>query len=74
MPLGLILCRWPMIVMRTPKGWTGPKTLGGKPMEGTTRAHQLPIKKPPTSEDTEEFAVLRDWYAFQRKPPHAFGC
>jgi xylulose-5-phosphate/fructose-6-phosphate phosphoketolase len=35
--------RWPMIVLRTPKGWTGPKWLDGKPVEGTWRAHQLPI-------------------------------
>ncbi|HSQ03565.1 MAG TPA: phosphoketolase family protein, partial [Burkholderiales bacterium] len=35
--------RWPMIVLRTPKGWTGPKTVDGKPVEGTFRAHQVPI-------------------------------
>lgn len=34
---------WPMIVLRTPKGWTGPKTVGNKPVEGTFRAHQVPI-------------------------------
>jgi xylulose-5-phosphate/fructose-6-phosphate phosphoketolase len=34
---------WPMIVMRTPKGWTGPKVVDGKPVEGTWRAHQVPI-------------------------------
>ncbi len=34
---------WPMIVMRTPKGWTGPKIVDGKPMEGTWRAHQVPL-------------------------------
>jgi len=35
--------RWPMIVFRTPKGWTGPKEVDGKPVEGTWRAHQVPI-------------------------------
>ena len=34
---------WPMIVLRTPKGWTGPKVVDGKPMEGTWRAHQVPL-------------------------------
>ncbi|HEX3437444.1 MAG TPA: phosphoketolase family protein, partial [Pseudacidobacterium sp.] len=34
---------WPMIVMRTPKGWTGPKEVDGKPVEGTWRAHQVPF-------------------------------
>ncbi len=40
---------WPMIVLRTPKGWTGPKFVDGNPVEGTWRAHQVPIadfKKP----------------------------
>jgi xylulose-5-phosphate/fructose-6-phosphate phosphoketolase len=35
--------RWPMIVFRTPKGWTGPKFVDGKPVEGTWRAHQVPL-------------------------------
>ncbi len=35
--------RWPMIVLRTPKGWTGPKEIDGKPVEGTWRAHQVPM-------------------------------
>ncbi|HEV7935912.1 MAG TPA: phosphoketolase family protein [Actinomadura sp.] len=36
--------RWPMIVLRTPKGWTGPKEVDGLPVEGTWRAHQVPLK------------------------------
>jgi xylulose-5-phosphate/fructose-6-phosphate phosphoketolase len=36
--------RWPMIVLITPKGWTGPKTVDGLPVEGTWRAHQVPIE------------------------------
>ncbi|HXX94147.1 MAG TPA: phosphoketolase family protein, partial [Planctomycetota bacterium] len=35
--------RWPMIVLRTPKGWTGPKTVDGKKVEGTFRSHQVPM-------------------------------
>jgi len=35
--------RWPMIVLRTPKGWTGPKTVDGKRTEGTWRSHQVPM-------------------------------
>src|SRR5947209_19742018 len=34
---------WPMLVLRTPKGWTGPKVVDGKPVEGTFRAHQVPL-------------------------------
>jgi len=50
--------RWPMIVFRTPKGWTGPKFVDGLPVEGTWRAHQVPIadfKKP------EHLKQLEDW-------------
>ena len=39
--------RWPMIVFRTPKGWTGPKFVDGKPVEGTWRAHQVPSRISP---------------------------
>ena len=35
--------RWPMIVLQTPKGWTGPKEVDGQPVEGTYRAHQVPL-------------------------------
>jgi xylulose-5-phosphate/fructose-6-phosphate phosphoketolase len=35
--------RWPMIILRTPKGWTGPKIVDGKPVEGTFRSHQVPM-------------------------------
>src|SRR5512141_1358328 len=36
--------RWPMIILRSPKGWTGPKVVDGKPVEGTFRAHQVPLE------------------------------
>jgi xylulose-5-phosphate/fructose-6-phosphate phosphoketolase len=35
--------RWPMIILRSPKGWTGPEIVDGKPVEGTFRAHQVPV-------------------------------
>ena len=50
--------RWPMIVMRTPKGWTGPKVVDGLPSEGTWRAHQVPIAK---MDKPEHLAQLEDW-------------
>jgi xylulose-5-phosphate/fructose-6-phosphate phosphoketolase len=51
--------RWPMIVMRTPKGWTGPKTVDGLPMEGTFRAHQVPLSEVRTN--PEHLAQLEQW-------------
>ncbi len=50
---------WPMIVLRTPKGWTGPKFVDGKPVEGTWRAHQVPVADLDTK--PEHLAVLEDW-------------
>ena len=50
--------RWPMIVLRTPKGWTGPKFVDGKPMEGTWRAHQVPIAEFKTPGQLQQ---LEDW-------------
>jgi xylulose-5-phosphate/fructose-6-phosphate phosphoketolase len=50
--------RWPMIVFRTPKGWTGPKFVDGKPVEGTWRAHQVPIADLKNSEDLKQ---LEGW-------------
>ena len=41
--------RWPMIVLRTPKGWTGPKEIDGHKLEGSWRAHQMPILDPVTN-------------------------
>jgi xylulose-5-phosphate/fructose-6-phosphate phosphoketolase len=50
--------RWPMIVLRTPKGWTGPKQVNGKPVEGTWRAHQVPIAEFKTP---GHLKLLEDW-------------
>src|SRR5580658_2929954 len=41
--------RWPIIVLRSPKGWTGPKEVGGHKVEGSWRAHQVPISDPVTN-------------------------
>ena len=43
--------RWPMIVFRSPKGWTGPKTVDGLPTEGTWRSHQVPMGEVRTNPD-----------------------
>ena len=50
---------WPMIILRSPKGWTGPKFLDGKQIEGTFRAHQVPLDEPRTRPD--ELKMLEDW-------------
>jgi xylulose-5-phosphate/fructose-6-phosphate phosphoketolase len=51
--------RWPAIVMRTPKGWTGPKIVDGLPVEGTFRAHQVPLLK--VASDPRQLAMLEEW-------------
>src|SRR5271170_4647447 len=50
--------RWPMIVFRTPKGWTGPKFVDGKPVEGTWRAHQVPIE---IKDNPDHLRQLEEW-------------
>ena len=49
--------KYPMIVLRTPKGWTGPKIVDGKEVEGTFRAHQVPI----SMEKPEHLEMLENW-------------
>src|SRR5262249_16797699 len=51
--------RWPMIVLVTPKGWTGPKEADGLPVEGTYRAHQVPLSEP--TEHPEHLKILEAW-------------
>lgn len=51
--------RFPMIILKTPKGWTGPKFVNGLPVEGTFRAHQVPITDP--AENPEHLKQLEDW-------------
>ncbi|WP_439492689.1 phosphoketolase family protein [Bosea sp. (in: a-proteobacteria)] len=51
--------RWPMIVLRSPKGWTGPKTVDGKKVEGFWRSHQVPIAN--ARGNAEHLKLLEDW-------------
>ncbi|WP_255354628.1 phosphoketolase [Novosphingobium sp. Fuku2-ISO-50] len=51
--------RWPMIVLRSPKGWTGPKVVDGLAIEGTCRAHQVPLLVDPAHPD--HVALLEAW-------------
>jgi xylulose-5-phosphate/fructose-6-phosphate phosphoketolase len=51
--------RWPMIVLRTPKGWTGPKVVDGQPVEGTFRAHQVPMGE--MAAHPEHMKILEEW-------------
>jgi xylulose-5-phosphate/fructose-6-phosphate phosphoketolase len=50
---------WPMLIMRTPKGWTGPKEVDGKPVENTWRAHQVPFSE--LREKPDHIRLLEDW-------------
>ena len=51
--------RWPMLVLRTPKGWTGPAEVDGVPVEGTWRSHQVPLAEVRTN--PAHLALLEDW-------------
>jgi xylulose-5-phosphate/fructose-6-phosphate phosphoketolase len=51
--------RWPMIVLRTPKGWTGPKQVDGLPAEGSFRSHQVPLSN--LAGNPEHVAQLEEW-------------
>src|ERR1700736_5445455 len=50
---------WPAIVLRTPKGWTGPKVVDGLPVEGTFRAHQVPVAD--VRANPEHLSILEQW-------------
>ncbi|WNO70272.1 phosphoketolase family protein [Streptomyces sp. AM8-1-1] len=66
--------RWPMIVMRTPKGWTGPAEVDGVPVEGTWRAHQVPLSG--VRENPDHLRQLEQWLRSYR-PEELFdsaGC
>jgi xylulose-5-phosphate/fructose-6-phosphate phosphoketolase len=51
--------RWPAVVLRTPKGWTGPEEVNGLPVEGTFRSHQVPLSN--VRSDPEQLAMLEAW-------------
>jgi xylulose-5-phosphate/fructose-6-phosphate phosphoketolase len=61
--------KWPAIILRTPKGWTGPKIVDGKKVEGTFRAHQVPLSK--VKENPKHFEILRSWFK-KYKPQECF--
>jgi xylulose-5-phosphate/fructose-6-phosphate phosphoketolase len=61
---------WPMIIMRTPKGWTGPKEVDGKKVEDTWRSHQVPLSE--THTNPEHMAQLEAWLRSYR-PEELFG-
>ncbi|MGM9444097.1 phosphoketolase, partial [Streptomyces murinus] len=61
---------WPMIVLRTPKGWTGPAEVDGVPVEGTWRAHQVPL--PGVRENPAHLRQLEQWLRSYR-PEELFG-
>jgi len=50
---------WPVIILRTPKGWTGPKMVDGQPVEGTWRAHQVPLAE--VKSRPEHLELLEEW-------------
>jgi xylulose-5-phosphate/fructose-6-phosphate phosphoketolase len=56
---GAVRARWPMIILRSPKGWTGPKVVDGLPVEGTFRAHQVPLAN--VAGNPEHLQQLEDW-------------
>ncbi|HEY2278486.1 MAG TPA: phosphoketolase family protein [Streptosporangiaceae bacterium] len=62
--------RWPVIVLQTPKGWTGPKVVDGLPVEGTWRAHQVPL--PEVRTNPEHLRQLEEWMRSYR-PEELFG-
>jgi len=73
---GSKLPAWPALVLRTPKGWTGPATVDGKPVEGTWRSHQVPLPAP--REDPGALEALEQWLhcywpeeLFDDRPPQA---
>jgi xylulose-5-phosphate/fructose-6-phosphate phosphoketolase len=51
--------RWPLLILRTPKGWTGPKEVDGKPVEGTWRAHQVPVDD--VRNNPDHLRILEQW-------------
>ncbi|MEJ2103244.1 MAG: phosphoketolase family protein [Ignavibacteriaceae bacterium] len=55
----LVRPRWPMVVLNSPKGWTGPKMIDGHQIEGTFRAHQVPLSDPATN--SKHLKMLEEW-------------
>jgi len=62
--------RWPMIILKTPKGWTGPREIDGKKTEGSWRSHQVPLAE--LAEKPEHLKLLEKWMK-SYKPEELFG-
>jgi xylulose-5-phosphate/fructose-6-phosphate phosphoketolase len=62
--------RWPIIILRTPKGLSGPKVIHGEFIEGSFHSHQVPL--PAAKTDDDELAALRTWLGSYR-PGHLFS-
>ncbi len=62
--------RWPMIILITPKGWTGPKIVDGKRVEGSFRSHQVPLAA--LAEKPEHLKMLEEWMK-EYRPEELFG-
>ncbi len=62
--------RWPMLILRSPKGWTGPREVDGKPVEGSFRSHQVPAGKCRT--DPAHLAIVETWLR-SYQPDELFG-
>jgi xylulose-5-phosphate/fructose-6-phosphate phosphoketolase len=60
--------RWPAIILHTPKGWTGPAVVDGQQVEGTFRAHQVPVAS--VRENPEHLAILESWLRSYRPEAH----
>jgi len=65
--------RWPLIVLRTPKGWTGPREVDGVPVEGTWRSHQVPLADVRANPD--HLAQLERWLrSYQQRSRPTLEC
>ena len=62
--------RWPLVILRSPKGWTGPKEVDGQRVEGFWRAHQVPLAN--VRENPEHLRLLEEWMRSYR-PQELFG-
>ncbi|KAJ5132489.1 hypothetical protein N7448_006647 [Penicillium atrosanguineum] len=61
--------RWPMLILRTPKGWSGPKELNGQYIEGSFHSHQVPLPK--AKSDKQQLSLLQKWLS-DYKPEELF--
>ncbi|MBV9296962.1 MAG: phosphoketolase family protein, partial [Acidobacteriaceae bacterium] len=62
--------QWPLLILATPKGWTGPREVDGKPVEGTWRSHQVPVAD--VRQKPEHLRILEEWLR-RYEPQKLFG-